>query len=176
MQRVDRATPERGLRLVSKSVTGVPLWGASRSAIASHLLAQSEPGPLFLRATDGRLSAVAGCGSGCRRGRGRPSRATQRVREGGEVSHTITLDRGCFARMLGGANRATLFILAAEWRGPSKTFEAPRTGVVIRAPVPVGGAGVAVTRGDRRPPPPHPDSDNDHRLASTTTEGSRCQS
>jgi sugar lactone lactonase YvrE len=70
-----------------------------------------------------------------------PNKRCQRVREGGEVAQTITLDRGCFACMLGGANRATLFILAAEWRGPSQMFEEPRTGLVIRAPVPVLGAG-----------------------------------
>jgi sugar lactone lactonase YvrE len=49
-----------------------------------------------------------------------PNKRCQRVREGGEVAQTITLDRGCFACMLGGANRATLLILAAEWRGPSQ--------------------------------------------------------
>ncbi|WP_245456053.1 hypothetical protein [Mesorhizobium sp. M7A.F.Ca.US.008.03.1.1] len=31
--------------------------------------------------------------------------------------HTVTVDRGCFACMLGGTDRKTLFILAAEWRG-----------------------------------------------------------
>jgi len=41
-----------------------------------------------------------------------------RVREKGEVLQSITLDRGCFACMLGGEDKKTLFLMAAEWRGP----------------------------------------------------------
>jgi sugar lactone lactonase YvrE len=48
-----------------------------------------------------------------------PNKRCVRVKEGGEVLQTIDLDRGCFACMLGGADRTTLFLMAAEWRGPS---------------------------------------------------------
>jgi sugar lactone lactonase YvrE len=46
-----------------------------------------------------------------------PNKRCVRVREGGEVSQTIELDRGCFACMLGGDDGQTLFMLAAEWPG-----------------------------------------------------------
>jgi sugar lactone lactonase YvrE len=46
-----------------------------------------------------------------------PGRRCVRVREGGAVLGTVTLDRGCFACMLGGDDGRTLFIAAAEWRG-----------------------------------------------------------
>jgi hypothetical protein len=35
------------------------------------------------------------------------------VREGGEVLQTINLDRVCFASMLGGTDRRTLFMMAS---------------------------------------------------------------
>src|SRR5262252_6652737 len=41
-----------------------------------------------------------------------PHRRCVRVREGGEVLQTIGLDRGCFACMLGGPDRRTLFLVA----------------------------------------------------------------
>src|SRR5262252_3856471 len=41
-----------------------------------------------------------------------PNRSCVRVREGGEVLQTIGLDRGCFACMLGGPDRRTLFLVA----------------------------------------------------------------
>ena len=59
-----------------------------------------------------------------------PDKRCVRVREGGEVLSTIKLDRGCFACMLGGANKRALFMIAAEWRGPAKrptTHEWART-------------------------------------------------
>jgi hypothetical protein len=40
-----------------------------------------------------------------------------RIREGGEVLQRIEHDRAIFATMLGGPDRTTLFLLAAEWRG-----------------------------------------------------------
>lgn len=46
-----------------------------------------------------------------------PNRCCVRVREGGAVLQTVAADRGCFACMLGGDERRTLFILANEWRG-----------------------------------------------------------
>jgi sugar lactone lactonase YvrE len=39
------------------------------------------------------------------------------VREGGEVLDRIETDRAAFACALGGPDRRTLFILAADWRG-----------------------------------------------------------
>jgi sugar lactone lactonase YvrE len=46
-----------------------------------------------------------------------PGKHCVRVREGGEVLNTVTVDRGCFACMLGGKDGRTLFIGAAVWRG-----------------------------------------------------------
>ncbi len=67
-------------------------------------------------------------------------KACVRVREGGEVMERIELDRFCFACMLGGADRRTLFILAADWQGPERMLDGPRTGRVltVEAPAPVG--------------------------------------
>jgi sugar lactone lactonase YvrE len=64
-----------------------------------------------------------------------------RVAEGGEVLETIELDRGCFACMLGGADRRTLFIVATEWRGPEKAADGPRTGQVVTVEAPAPGVG-----------------------------------
>jgi sugar lactone lactonase YvrE len=70
-----------------------------------------------------------------------PNRRCVRVREGGAVLRTIDLDRGCFACMLGGADGRTLFMMAAEWRGPAGMGEAARTGQVlcVEAPAPHAG-------------------------------------
>lgn len=69
-----------------------------------------------------------------------PNRRCVRVREGGEVLQTIAVDRGCFACMLGGSDKRTLFIIATEWRGMEMIPEVARarTGQVltIRAPAP----------------------------------------
>jgi sugar lactone lactonase YvrE len=69
-----------------------------------------------------------------------PNKRCVRVREGGEVIQTINLDRGCFACMLGGSNKKTLFMIATEWRGMDKIPEVAqaRTGQVlsIEAPAP----------------------------------------
>ena len=58
------------------------------------------------------------------------------MREGGEVLDEITVDRGCFACMLGGEDGRTLFIAAAEWRGMDAAItEGPGlTGQLIAAP------------------------------------------
>lgn len=68
-----------------------------------------------------------------------PNRRCVRVREGGEVLQTITVDRGCFACALGGPERRTLFIVATEWRGPAQMFQGPPTGQVMTAPAPAPG-------------------------------------
>jgi sugar lactone lactonase YvrE len=72
-----------------------------------------------------------------------PNKRCVRVREGGEVLQTIELDRGCFACALGGPQRKTLYMLAAEWLGFPRIAEAlqARTGRVLTAAVAVPGAG-----------------------------------
>jgi sugar lactone lactonase YvrE len=70
-----------------------------------------------------------------------PNKQCVRVREGGEVLQTIDVDRGCFACMLGGANRKTLFIMAAEWRGFAKTLDGLGTGRVLAVQAPAAGVG-----------------------------------
>ena len=72
-----------------------------------------------------------------------PNKRCVRVREGGEVLETVRVDRGCFACMLGGADRKTLFIVAAEWLGFQRMAEAlqARTGQLLSARVAVPGAG-----------------------------------
>ena len=63
--------------------------------------------------------------------------------EGGEVLQRIELDQACFACMLGGPDRKTLFLLAVEWRGIEQVNEAvaARTGKVLVSQAPVPGAG-----------------------------------
>jgi sugar lactone lactonase YvrE len=66
-----------------------------------------------------------------------------RIREGGEVLERVELDRSCFATMLGGPDRRTLFMLVANWRGPENvddTVEA-RTGQVLVVDAPASGVG-----------------------------------
>ncbi len=71
-----------------------------------------------------------------------------RVLEGGDVLDSVKLDLACFACMLGGENRETLFMLVADWR-MSEGFEeniarltgGPRTGQVLTAPAPARGVG-----------------------------------
>jgi sugar lactone lactonase YvrE len=53
----------------------------------------------------------------------------------------IELDRGCFACMLGGADRRTLFMMAAEWRGMENMISEARSGQVLIAEAPAPGAG-----------------------------------
>jgi len=69
------------------------------------------------------------------------NRHCRRVREGGQVLQTVELDRGCFACMLGGEDGRTLYMLAAEWRGPAAMTEGQRTGQVLamEAPAPHTG-------------------------------------
>jgi sugar lactone lactonase YvrE len=64
-----------------------------------------------------------------------------RVREGGKILQTVDVDRGCFACMLGGPDGSTLFIAAAEWRGPERIFDQPYSGQVLAVDAPAPGAG-----------------------------------
>jgi sugar lactone lactonase YvrE len=63
-----------------------------------------------------------------------------RVAEGGEVLERVDVDRGCYACMLGGPDRRTLFLLTATTSSPT---QAPvhRGGRVEAVEVSVGGAG-----------------------------------
>jgi len=70
-----------------------------------------------------------------------PNKRCVRVREGGEVLQTIELDRGCFACMLGGVDRRTLFMVAREWRGLESTADGERTGQILTAQAPAPGVG-----------------------------------
>lgn len=70
-----------------------------------------------------------------------PNKRCTRVREGGEVLRTVNADRGCFACMLGGSERKTLFVMAAEWRGMANIGDPGQTGVVLTTDVSVPGAG-----------------------------------
>ena len=70
-----------------------------------------------------------------------PNKRCVRVREGGEVLQTIELDRGCFACMLGGADKRTLFMVATEWRGTANMADGPRTGQVLTVEAAAPGAG-----------------------------------
>jgi sugar lactone lactonase YvrE len=70
-----------------------------------------------------------------------PNKHCVRVREGGEVLQTVTVDRGCFACMLGGADGRTLFILAAQWRGFEHMVSDARTGQVLSVAVASPGTG-----------------------------------
>ena len=71
-----------------------------------------------------------------------------RVRDGGEVLERVQLDRPCFACMLGGEDRKTLFMLAADWRisdspddNMARLTGGPRTGRLLTAPAPAPGVG-----------------------------------
>jgi sugar lactone lactonase YvrE len=72
-----------------------------------------------------------------------PNKRCVRVREGGQVLQTINADRGCFACMLGGADKKTLFIIATEWRGMNEIPEVARarTGQVLTIEAPAAHAG-----------------------------------
>jgi sugar lactone lactonase YvrE len=71
-----------------------------------------------------------------------PGKRCVRVAEGGTVLQTVELDRGGFACALGGPGNATLFIVAAEWRGMTESpMVGPGTGQVLAVDVDVPGAG-----------------------------------
>jgi sugar lactone lactonase YvrE len=69
-----------------------------------------------------------------------PNKCCVRVAEGGTVLQSVEVDRGCFACVLGGADAATLFIAASQWRGMSELVS-PGSGQVLTLGVDVPGAG-----------------------------------
>lgn len=71
-----------------------------------------------------------------------PGKRCVRVAEGGAELQTVPLDRGGFACVLGGPDRATLFTTAAEWRGMTDAqMVTPGSGQVLAIDVDVPGAG-----------------------------------
>ena len=64
-----------------------------------------------------------------------------RVREGGDVLQAIELDRGCFAAMLGGPDRRTLFLVTNAWGDPAGESDGSAQGQVLAVPAPAPGAG-----------------------------------
>jgi sugar lactone lactonase YvrE len=69
-------------------------------------------------------------------------RCCVRVSEGGEVLDRVQLDRGAFACMLGGDDRSTLFVCAAQWPGVEHfKDQTDWDGTIFSAPAPVAGAG-----------------------------------
>jgi sugar lactone lactonase YvrE len=65
-----------------------------------------------------------------------PAERCTRVAEGGEVLASVSIDRGCFACMLGGDDGRTLYIVANRY-GPSGASD----GIVLTQPVAVPHAG-----------------------------------
>lgn len=70
-----------------------------------------------------------------------PGRHCVRVREGGEVLERIELDAGAFACVLGGPDRRTLLVMAAQWDGPESMMGGAMTGRALAIEVDVPGAG-----------------------------------
>jgi sugar lactone lactonase YvrE len=70
-----------------------------------------------------------------------PGRRCARVADGGQVLQTVRLDRGGFACVLGGPDRRTLFVTAAQWRPDLPELVPAGSGRVCAAPVSVPGAG-----------------------------------
>jgi sugar lactone lactonase YvrE len=70
-----------------------------------------------------------------------PGRRCVRVADGGRVLDTVELDRGCFACVLGGPDRTTLFVTAAEWRPDLPELVPAGSGQLRAAEVTVPGAG-----------------------------------
>jgi len=64
-----------------------------------------------------------------------------RLKEGGEVLDRITADQGCFACMLGGEDRKTLYVLTAGGAGAEDTKRV-RLGRIDQVRVDVPGAGL----------------------------------
>jgi sugar lactone lactonase YvrE len=68
-----------------------------------------------------------------------PGRRCVRVAEGGTVLQSIESDLACFACMLGGPDRRTLYVTAASW--PDAMTPGSRTGQILGATVDIPGAG-----------------------------------
>jgi len=69
------------------------------------------------------------------------NRRCVRVRQGGEVLQVIDLDLGCFACVLGGPDRRTLFMVVNEWGGAAGDGDARPMGQVRATEAPAPGVG-----------------------------------
>jgi sugar lactone lactonase YvrE len=81
-------------------------------------------------------------------GKAGPGEFIGRVLDGGEVLDRVQVDMPCFACMLGGEDRRTLFMLVADWRmsdgfeaNITRLTEGPPTGRLLTAAAPAPGAG-----------------------------------
>lgn len=74
-----------------------------------------------------------------------PNQRCVRVAEGGAVLDTVASDRGCFACMLGGPDRQTLFVATNEWGGPEAMAHPAPRGRLVAVEAPAGGAGWPAT-------------------------------
>jgi sugar lactone lactonase YvrE len=77
-----------------------------------------------------------------------PGEFIGRVLDGGEVLDRVQVEMPCFASMLGGEDRRTLFMLVADWRmsdgfedNITRLTEGPPTGRLLTAPAPAPGVG-----------------------------------
>jgi sugar lactone lactonase YvrE len=70
-----------------------------------------------------------------------PAQRCVRVREGGALLQAIALDRGCFACMLGGPDKRTLFMMAAQFSTTASMGSGVRTGQILTVEAPAPGAG-----------------------------------
>jgi sugar lactone lactonase YvrE len=70
-----------------------------------------------------------------------PNKRCVRVREGGAVLQTVSVDRGAFSCMLGGPDGRTLFVLTAEWGGFDAMDASARTGRLLAVTAPAAHAG-----------------------------------
>ena len=68
-----------------------------------------------------------------------PHQRCVRVAEGGAVLAVVDVDRACFACMLGGDDRSSLYILAARW--PDALEGGERSGQLLVVRAPAAGAG-----------------------------------
>jgi sugar lactone lactonase YvrE len=149
-------TPDGSVRQVAEDIA-FPNGMAVTPDNSTLIIAESHGHRLtaFDIATDGGLSnrrVWADCGEGAPDGicideKGAvwyadvPNRRCVRVREGGEVLQTVNLDRGAFGCMLGGPDRKTLFIAAAEWHGFARMMDGMGSGQVLTVAAPAAGAG-----------------------------------
>jgi len=69
------------------------------------------------------------------------NRRCVRVRQGGDVLRIIDLALGCFACVLGGPDRRTLFMVVNEWGGADGVGDGRPKGQVLAAEVPAPGIG-----------------------------------
>jgi sugar lactone lactonase YvrE len=113
------------------SLTNRRVWA---EGLAPDAICMDSDGAIWAQAADVRL--VTGRDDS-------PGGAVARIREGGEVLNRVEHDRPIFGCALGGPDRKTLFLLAAEWRGTDHVAEviAARTGQVLTVEAPAPGVG-----------------------------------